>query len=96
MVFSPQRFDRMEIELLVYHYPKPSYGEGGAMTLEAQTIDLQTVVRDLGLKGREAMVQRAYSRFCKEGLMVRSGFGYRITQKGIDLVKQYKKLYSSM
>jgi len=96
MVFSPQKFDRMEMEVLLYHEPKPNYGEGGSMAYETPTVDLQKVVRDLGLKGREAMVQRAYSKFVREGLMERSGFGYRITEKGVRFLKEYKKLYSSM
>ena len=95
MVISPQRYDRMEMDLLLYHYPKPEVGAGGQMVQQSRSIDLPQVVRDLGLKGREAMIQRAYSKFCKDGLMVRSGFGYKMTDKGIEVVKQYKRLYSS-
>jgi len=92
MVLSPQRFDRLEVELLKYHAPKMSTGMGGAMTFEVKTVQLTEVVRDLDLKGREAMIARAYSRFCKEGLVVRAGFGYKLTDKGVELVLQLKKM----
>ena len=95
MVFSPQKYDRMEMELLNYHYPKAEMGAGGAEQQVARAVDLPKVVRDLGLKGREAMIQRAYSKFCKEGIMVRAGFGFKMTEKGIQMVKEYKKLYST-
>jgi len=96
MVYSPDQFSRMEMDLLRYHFPRPSVGMGGATTYEAKTVELQQVVRDLDLKGREAMIQRAYSKFVKEGLMARSGFGYKMTDKGIQVVRVFKKLHTSM
>lgn len=89
-------FDRLEMDLLGYHFPKASVGMGGAMTYEVKTVELTQVVRDLGLKGREAMIQRAYSKFVKDGLMVRSGFGFKMTDKGVQIVRQYRKLHASM
>lgn len=96
MAFNPAKYDRMEMDVLMYHFPKAEMGAGGAMSQEARAIDLTTVVRDLGLKGREAMIQRAYSKFVKEGLMVRAGFGFKMTPKGVQFIKEYKKLYGSM
>jgi len=91
MAFSPQRFDRFETDILKYHAPRATVGMGGAMSFEVKTIQLTEVVRDLDLKGREAMVQRAYSKFCAAGLVMRSGFGYRLTDKGVEVVNEIKK-----
>jgi hypothetical protein len=91
MAFTPQRFDRLEMEMLKYHAPKASVGMGGAMTMEVKTVMLPEIVRDLDLKGREAMIQRAYSKFCTAGLMQRSGYGYKLTDKGVEVVNEIKK-----
>jgi hypothetical protein len=91
MVFSPQRFDRLEMEILKYHAPKTTVGMGGAETLEIRTVMLPEIVRDLDLKGREAMVQRAYSKFCAAGLMTRSGYGFKLTDKGAQILAEIKK-----
>jgi len=90
------RLDRLEVTMLLYHFPKASSGQGGATTYTPRTIELQQLVRDLELKGREAMIQRAYSKFMREGLVARSGFGFKITEKGMQLVRSYKKLHASM
>jgi hypothetical protein len=92
MVVPSQKFDRLEIELLKYHAPKATEGMGGALTYEVKTVQLTEIVRDLDLKGREAMIARAYSRFCKEGLVARAGFGYKLTDKGVEMVQQLKKM----
>jgi len=91
MVFSQQRFDRLELDILRYHSPRASIGMGGAMTYEIKTIQLMDLVRDLELKGREAMIQRAYSKFLAAGIMARSGFGYKLTEKGVEVVNALKK-----
>jgi len=96
MAFQTSRFDRMEMDLLVYHFPKPTDNPSGGLSYDVRAFDLPQIVRDLGLKGREAMIQRAYSKFCGMGLMARSGFGYKITDKGIEFVREYKKLHQSM
>jgi len=96
MAFGGQRFDRMEVDLLTYHMPKADVGAGGAMIEQAKVVDLTQVVRDLGLKGREAMIQRSYAKFVKQGLMVRSGFGFKMTDQGVAFMKQYRKLHASM
>jgi len=90
MVAPVQRFDRLESDILKYHAPRASVGMGGAVTLEVKTIQLTDLVRDLGLKGREAVIQRAYAKFCTAGLMARSGFGYKLTEKGIEIAAQIK------
>jgi len=92
MVFSIQKLDRLEQDILRYHAPKASIGMGGAVSYETKTVILTEIVRDLDVKGREAMIQRAYSKFCKEGLMARAGFGYKLTEKGIEIVNQMKKM----
>jgi hypothetical protein len=91
MVFSAQRFDRLEMEILKYHTPKASVGMGGAMTQEIKTVMLPEIVRDLDLKGREAMIKRAYAKFCASGLMARSGYGFKLTDKGVQAVAEIKK-----
>ena len=91
MAFTAQRFDRLETEILKYHAPKATEGMGGAVTMEVRTVMLPEIVRDLDLKGREAMVQRAYSKFCAAGLMARSGYGYKLTDKGVEAVTSLKK-----
>jgi hypothetical protein len=91
MVFTPQRFDRLEMEILKYHMPKATVGMGGAMTMEIKAVTLPEVVRDLDLRGREAMIQRAYSKFCATGLMARSGYGFKLTDKGVEVLNEIKK-----
>ncbi len=94
MAVNLQRLDRLELDLLRYHMPKMSLGMGGAMQLEIKTVMLTEVVRDLDLRGREAMIQRAYSKFCAAGLMTRAGFGYKLTEKGVEAINELKKLGS--
>jgi hypothetical protein len=96
MSFQLQKFDRLEMELLLYHFPKATENPSGGIGYDIKAPDLSQVVKDLGLKGREAMIQRAYSKFVREGLVARAGFGHKITDKGIEFVIAYKKLYSSM
>ncbi|MBM3334343.1 hypothetical protein FJY63_06755 [Candidatus Sumerlaeota bacterium] len=91
MAFSAGQLDRLEVDLLKFHAPKPSVGQGGQVTFETKSYSLQDVIRGLDLKGREAMIQRAYTKFCAQGVIVRSGFGYKLTKKGIDLINQIKK-----
>lgn len=96
MAFEGARFDRMETDLLNYHMPKAEMGAGGSIIQQAKVVDLAQVVRDLDLKGRENVIQRAYSKFVKLGLMVRSGFGFKMTDKGVEFMRNYKKLHTSM
>jgi hypothetical protein len=37
------------------------------------------------------MIQRAYSKFCATGLMARSGYGFKLTDKGVEVLNEIKK-----